>query len=247
MHSSSPFPAVTVLPTSFFVVLESFGNNSLWENMTVDGDGEWICDGIVGGMLAIAHDRSYMASEPAGLCSAGVIMYCRGTKQWLKSSVAKWSNDASNYQGKLLGATVALLSLRATSVTLVPPLPTTVLHCNKHGDISHSNSPLTSLPEKQKQSDHIRLIKYLAGTNNCRTSWGWVEGHAVERKGRRCSTLPEHLNDQADKLAKQSLIHAIPGGHVMTGDFPFEVVKFKLSGKRVCGSPWQALESDWGN
>jgi hypothetical protein len=81
MHSSSPLPAITVLPTSFIRVPESFGNNSLWENMTVDGDGEWICDGIVGGMLAIAHDGSYMASKLAGLCSAGVIMYCRGTKQ----------------------------------------------------------------------------------------------------------------------------------------------------------------------
>jgi hypothetical protein len=101
--------------------------------MTVDGDGEWIRDGIVGGTLAIAHDGSYMASKSAGLCSAGVIMYCRGTKQWLKASVAEWPDDASNYQSKLLGTMVALLILRATSVTLVPPLPTTVLHCNIMG------------------------------------------------------------------------------------------------------------------
>ncbi len=121
------------------MVLESFGNNSLWENMMVDGDGEWTCNGIVGGTLAIAHDGSYMASESAGLCSAGVIMYCRGTKQWLKASVAELSNDASNYQGKLLGAAVAQLILRAASVTLVLPLPTTVLHCNNHGVTSHSN------------------------------------------------------------------------------------------------------------
>jgi hypothetical protein len=73
-----------------------------------------------------------------------------------------------------------------------------------------------------------------------------VEGHAVERKGRRHSSLPERLNDQADKLAKTALLSAIAGGHVITGDFPFEVVKIKISGKRVCGSPRQALESDWG-
>jgi hypothetical protein len=73
-----------------------------------------------------------------------------------------------------------------------------------------------------------------------------VEGHAVERKGRRCSTLPKHLNDQANKLAKKSLIHAIAGGHMMMGDFPFEAVKLKLMGKQVCRSPWRALESDWG-
>ncbi len=79
------------------MVLESFGNNSLWENMMVDGDSKWICNGIVGGKLAITHDGSYMASEWTGLCSAGVIMYCRGTKRWLKASFLEWSNDASNY------------------------------------------------------------------------------------------------------------------------------------------------------
>jgi hypothetical protein len=169
----------------------------------VDGDGKWICAGIVGGTLAIAHDGSYMASDLAGVCLAGVIMYCRGTKQWLKASVAERSNDASNHQGKLLGAAMALLILRAASVTLVPLLPNIVLHCDKHGVISHNNSPLTSLPKKQQQSDLIRLIKYLVGTNICRTSWEWVEGHAVERKGWRRPKLPKHLNDQANKLAKK--------------------------------------------
>ncbi len=115
----------------------------------VDGDGKWIHDGIVGGMLAIAHDWSYIASELAGLCSAGVIMHCRGTKQWLKASVAEWSNDARNYQGKLLGAAMALPILCAASVTLVPPLPTIMVHCDNCGVISHSNSPLMSLPKKK--------------------------------------------------------------------------------------------------
>ena len=38
----------------------------------------------------------------------------------------------------------------------------------------------------------------------------------------------------------------IAGGHVITGDFPFETVKLTLSGKRECGSPRQALKTDWG-
>jgi hypothetical protein len=68
----------------------------------------------------------------------------------------------------------------------------------------------------------------------------------LKRKGWRCSALPKHLNDQADKLAKKSLIYAITGGHMMAGDFPFELVKLKLSGRLVCGLPWRVLEYDWG-
>jgi hypothetical protein len=38
--------------------------------------------------------------------------------------------------------------------------------------------------------------------------WKWVEGHAVERKGRHrsSSTVPERLNNQVDKLAKAALL-----------------------------------------
>ncbi len=97
----------------------------------------------------------------------------------------------------------------------------------------------------QHQADLIRLAKCLSSSNNCKPQWEWVEGHAVERKGWSNCTLPERLNHQADKLAKGSLLSAIDGGHTMEGDFPFEIVKLKLSGKRVSGSPWEALEADW--
>jgi hypothetical protein len=42
------------------------------------------------------------------------------------------------------------------------------------------------------------------------------------------------------------LLSAIAGGLLMEGDFPFEPTRFKLSGKRVCTSPQQSLEKDWG-
>jgi hypothetical protein len=56
----------------------------------------------------------------------------------------------------------------------------------------------------------------------------------------------EHLNDAADTLAKDALLAGLNGAPVVEGDFPFKPVCFKLSGKRVCGSPCLALESDWG-
>jgi hypothetical protein len=141
---------------------------------------------------------------------------------------------------------LALLILCAALVTLASPFLHIVLHCNNCNVISHSNSSLVSLPEKQKQPDLIRFIKFLAGSNRCRTTWEWVEGHAVERKGQRHSSLPKRLNNQVDKLAKKSLIHAIASGHIIRGNFPFELVLFTLSSKKVCGSPQQALELDWG-
>ncbi len=49
--------------------------------------------------------------------------------------------------------------LRAASEGLAPLPHSTELFCNNKGVISHNNSPLTALPEKQRQADLIRLIK----------------------------------------------------------------------------------------
>jgi hypothetical protein len=81
MHSSALFLAAMVLPISFVVVLKSYGDSSLWENLKVDGDDKWIRKGALSGMLVIAHDGSYMALELPVLCSVGVIIYCKRTKQ----------------------------------------------------------------------------------------------------------------------------------------------------------------------
>ncbi len=113
----------------------------------------------------------------------------------------EYSDAARNYCGKLLGAVLALLVLRAAGANLDLPSPLVVLYCDNRGVLSHGNNPLPSLSQKQKQADLIRLIKFLSGTNNGKVGWEWVEGHAVESRGWMCCTLPERLNDQADGLA----------------------------------------------
>jgi hypothetical protein len=94
-----------------------------------------------------------MAKESSSLCLAGIIIYCQSSHQWLKVSKAEFSDAASNYRSKLLVAAVALLILcaRAAAADLPLPFPKVVLHCDNRGVLSHMNSPLTSLPKKQKQ------------------------------------------------------------------------------------------------
>jgi hypothetical protein len=244
MHLCMPLSTPSIVPLTFLAMLATFGNSSLWNNLSVDGDGEWICAGIEMSTLCIAHDGSYMAEEATGLCSAGVVIFCQQSRQWLKVFIPECPNAASNYRGELLGAVIPLLILRVASVGIVPSIPTTILYCDNRGVISHTNSMLTALPEKQKQADLIRLIKFLSNSNTCGSLWEWVEGHAVEHKGWRNCTLPERLNNQADKVAKDALIFAISGGSTIEGGLPFEVVKFSLSGNQVHGSPHQALEVD---
>ncbi len=237
LHSVAAFSRPPPIFTTFLDRLRSYGNDSLWSDLSVDGNGECIGDNAIHGNLCIAHDGSYMANKSQFLCSVGVIFYCRRTYLWLRVSITERSDAASNYRGELLGAVLALLILREASEGLGVPFPCILLHCDNRGVISHGNSLLTALSETQRQADLIQLVKCLSSSNNCKPQWEWVEGHTVERKGWSNCTLPERLNHQADKLAKGSLLSAINGGHTMEGGFPFEIVKLKLLGKRVSGSP----------
>ena len=182
------------------------------------------------------------------LCSASVAMYCQESKNWLRMSLSECSHDASNYRGELLGAVLSLLILRAASsyTPSSPTQPLTTLYCDNCGVISHGNSSLVSLSEKQSHADLIRLVKHLSATNTSRSAWVWVEGHAVERKGWANCSLAERMNAHAERLAKDSLLHALAGGHIMHGDFPLEPVRLRVSGERVSCSPHQALEWAWG-
>jgi hypothetical protein len=145
LHSTAPYLVAPIPPVSFKDVLLSYGHIGLWEHMSVDGDGEWIREGIT-------NDGSSMSTDSTTLCSAGVVVLCTTTKQWLKASLAEWSLCASNYRGELLGALMALLILQAASSQLPPKTNTVVLHCDNRGVNSHGNSRLRSLPKKPCQS-----------------------------------------------------------------------------------------------
>jgi hypothetical protein len=147
-----------------------------------------------------------MPVQSTNLCSAGVIIYCRHTSQWLKASIVEQSEAASNYRGELLGAVMALLIIHAATVGVTILQPCMTLFCDNNGVLSHGNFPRTSLPEKQQQTDLIRLSKYLSTSSICPTLWKRVEGHAVEQKGWNSCSLPECLNHQADILAKDALL-----------------------------------------
>jgi hypothetical protein len=149
LHSTSRVPEELPVTKSFLKTLELFGNSSLRENLLVDGDGEWIRQAVRMGSLCIVHDGSYMPERSTTICLAGVIMYCKTSKCWLKLSIAEQSNAASNYRGKILGAVIALLILRAAAASeSAVPHSQQVLLCDNRGVISHGNSTQQSLQEK---------------------------------------------------------------------------------------------------
>jgi hypothetical protein len=71
-----PIVAEEERPTTLLAVLRSYPNQSLWRDVDLDGDGEWIIDGLARGSLAIVHDGSFMEHLDETSCSAGGIIFC---------------------------------------------------------------------------------------------------------------------------------------------------------------------------
>ena len=51
-------------------------NQSLWTNLHMDDDGEWLYDALIGGTLEISHDGSYMNELARDVCACGVVFHC---------------------------------------------------------------------------------------------------------------------------------------------------------------------------
>jgi len=80
-------------------------NQSLWTNLNMDEDGEWLYDALIGGTLKISHDGSYMNDLARDVCACGVVFHCTRTNKYADLTWAERSTPqiATNYRGEILG------------------------------------------------------------------------------------------------------------------------------------------------
>ncbi len=159
LHSAAVLPTKTPEQRTFLETLHALGNPTLWENMHINGDGEWIREGLLQGIISIAHNGSFMQEESVDLCSATIIIFCSTSDQWAKVLVVEHSNSADNFRGELLGAVIIQYILRAAAVDLQGTISSVCIFCDNQGVIAHGNSLQMVLPDKQAQSDLIYLLK----------------------------------------------------------------------------------------
>lgn len=82
LHSASPLPLLQT-DLSFLAILSSWENQSLWDNLVVDGDMRWLSNALVAGSLRILHDGSYMKKVTPKVCSTALLITCSLTNQHL--------------------------------------------------------------------------------------------------------------------------------------------------------------------
>jgi hypothetical protein len=140
-------------PTTLESVICSYPNQMLWNDLDLDGDGEWIIDGLARGSLAIVHDGFFMEHLDKTPCLAGGIIVCKEVRRIATFSAAERTDNqtASNYRSELLGGLMAALILKAASSLLSGNAHPAVVACDNMGVVIHGNDCHHSLCGAQSQ------------------------------------------------------------------------------------------------
>jgi hypothetical protein len=107
-HSLSPswLPQHANRPNRLLATLASWGNQSLWKLLRIDGGaGDWIFSSLMRWLLVIGHDGLYMPHLANNVCACAAVIYCSYTNQYVDVTWAEKSTKKAlnNYRAKILG------------------------------------------------------------------------------------------------------------------------------------------------
>lgn len=254
LHSTCPSTILSSHQQSLLDILFSFSNSTLWEDLHIDDDGEWLWQAILNGTLTSCNDGSFMKEKCKSSCSGAFILHCTATKKEARGCFVDKSPDSSNYRGELLGSLGPLLLIRAAyiankssisqdSIDSIPPIS---LHCDNRGVLFHGNAPHSSLKAEQTQADLIRLLKSYTRSVPLRIEWHHVNGHADKFKPYHELSHPEQLNVRCDRIAKKKLKAAISSDQYIDPSFPDEDIVVHVDRIKTRSSIRRAIYKTWG-
>jgi hypothetical protein len=247
LHSTALIPRTTQVQRSFLETLHSFPNQSMWNDLQLDGNGEWVSEALSAGTLVLVHDGSYNENLDPTKCSAAYIIMCKKTKKRMHGTVVDKNENASNYRAELLGALCCLLIVKAAANSGTGR-GTCAGYCDNKGVVLHcaGSKKHDKLKSKQSQDDLVRLCKEMLRGMDIDVNYHHVRGHMDDLLRRDQMTLQEDLNVEADDLADKALRKAIRTDSNMCQALPYEQIKVvdRETGEKATGSIATAL-SKW--
>ena len=252
LQSSCPPLHLPSHHTSFLQKLSTISSDSLWQNLQIEDDGDWILQSIVDGTLIVSSDGSYMPDKSTSACSGAFILHCTNTKKEIRGCFTDSSPEGDNYRGEILG-TIGPLIIIDAAIKSNPSLASTIpqdrritFYCDNRGVVLHGNNPTSALKDEQVQSDLLRLLKSYSRNLPCQPHWIHVHGHSDDNTPYDLLTLPQKLNTRCDKLAKQHLRTAILTSSYTPAAFPNEDIVISVNSFKVRSSVREAVYKYWG-
>jgi hypothetical protein len=102
LHSITSIPASPTPPINVRAVLHSWGNDSLWRDLQLHGDGTWVVEGLIQGTIEGAADGSFMVEVCPDVCSAAFMLICTVSKRRIMGTGTERSQFAGNLSWRSL-------------------------------------------------------------------------------------------------------------------------------------------------
>jgi hypothetical protein len=103
MISYLPHPPTKANPASFWEVIRAWGNDWMWDNVSIMGDLDWIVALIADNSCIAVTDGSYLKEMYPHLNSAAFVLECSKGHGMLMGSFMEHTPDAGSYCRELLG------------------------------------------------------------------------------------------------------------------------------------------------
>jgi hypothetical protein len=113
------------------------------------------------GSLIVVHNGSYMKDISTSISAVAVMILCAVTGSICKCTIAEYSESASSYRGKILGAVLTQVILWAAAAGKMGPYLIVTEDCDNNGVVLHGNSPFSPLSSTQTQADVLQIMKRL--------------------------------------------------------------------------------------
>ena len=82
LHSTADYPMAKTRTTSFVEAMKALPNQSIWKDLKMDDEGEWVRESLIAGTLVMVHDGSYNEGlDPTKSAAAYVVMCTKSKKQ----------------------------------------------------------------------------------------------------------------------------------------------------------------------
>jgi hypothetical protein len=174
----------------------------MWEHVEVVGELDTVILAIKEGRAIWCTDGSFDRLQMPNVSSAGWVIFDPVSKQHIKGSFFKISEDASAYRGELLGLTALHLVAAAITELFGVMENSNELFCDNKRALGKAKLYRRRVPSASKHGDLLRLLRNLCPQLMTAFIYLHVYGHADDKKGRGNLTLVERLNCMCDALAK---------------------------------------------
>jgi hypothetical protein len=220
--------------TSFWEIVQSWGQTWLWENLQIVGDTSWLSEAIQDNSLGAVTDGSYMKEMYPLLNSAAFVFECSKGRGRLMGSFTEYTQDAGSYRGELLGFMAIHLILLAVNECHVGIEGSVHIWSDCMGALDKvEHLPPYRIPTRCSHGDILKVILVNCSDLSFVRTFSHVPAHQDDSTAYEALSRPAQLNCQMDYQAKLNIWDRDLSSEERTERFPLEPICILLGRNKL--------------